>query len=165
MNLQEWKDSGVPRSDFYLTAGLALLITFMSWYTIEQSRTHQALRKRIKGNQKTFADDTVNTRRSTYTFGERVYILSWLIRHHHWLWAVRSGAWWRILSNDSSDLCGKDFMPEVCEIPEDLKNLPIAEYVIGVIPKLEIPELILFEPFPNNRRQAAEKGSDGASSA
>lgn len=101
MNLSELNGSGQELWVFLTTAVIALVITGVSWFLIEEVynylRWQRSYDNRMR--QKRGHDPRVRL-----TIGARMSMLAllWKYEHKNWLW--RSGAWWRILTNNSSQL-------------------------------------------------------------
>lgn len=101
MNLSELNESGKDVRVFLTTAIVALVITGASWFFIEEfnnylkwKRSHAA---RTQGNRSLNA-------RMQLPLGARIGMLALLWHYGHKSWMWRSGAWWRILTNNSSGL-------------------------------------------------------------
>ena len=90
MNFQQLNQSGQNIWVFIVTGALALLITGVSWLSVEVITSYKGWTDLGK------TDDSC--RNESLPF--RLALLLWLVKNGHWKWMYRSGAWLCILSND-----------------------------------------------------------------
>ena len=93
MNIQQLNESGKSLWVFLLTALVTLAVTGCLWLLIELLNGYQNWKR---GRPKLSQNKTT----SSYSMGERVAMIVWLLRHHHISWMKKTGAWWRIMAND-----------------------------------------------------------------
>lgn len=96
INLQQLNGNGKSLQDFIGTSLVALVITGGLWFSIEQVNHYQYWHSNHDGK--------VQAAKPSYSMGERIAMVVWLLRHrkHGWMW--RSGAWWRIPFNNDAKM-------------------------------------------------------------
>ena len=100
MNLQQLNESGRNIGSFIATAVIALILTGISWWLMEQLNSFLAWRRRGSGDQRC-------RERPDYVITVRLAMLGWLVCSGHWSWMRKSGAGWHILNNSNSGFRNK----------------------------------------------------------
>ena len=95
MNIQQINGSGHNIWIFAVTSVVALLVTGLTWYSIEEiNKVRVVLRKidkdRLKGSPE-------------YSLAFRVFMLWWLVLNGYLSWSWKTRAWSQILSNSDSE--------------------------------------------------------------
>ena len=95
MNIQQINGSGHNIWTFAVTSVVALLVTGLTWYSIEEiNKVRVVLRKidkdRFKGSPE-------------YSLAFRVFMLWWLVLDGHLSWSWKTRAWSQILGNSNSE--------------------------------------------------------------
>ena len=124
MNLSELNGSGKKLWVFLTTAIVALLVTGASWFLIEEVNNYLGWQRKNWGT------------RTQFTIGARIGMLAllWEYRHRTWMW--RSGAWWRILTDNTDKLTNQ----------AGATNLSACEYVTKYSDYLTFTDSKAFEP-------------------
>ena len=100
MNIQQINSSGHNIGIFVITAILALLVTGASWFMSQKANEYEAWQHSRGGCQSSKGPSEIG-----YTRKARLFMLVWLARNGHTMWAWRSRAWWRIATDSNSRLC------------------------------------------------------------
>ena len=124
MNLSELNGSGKKLWVFLTTAIIALLVTGASWFLIEEVNKYLRWQRKGWGT------------RTQFTIGARIGMLAWLWEERHRTWMWRSGAWWRILTNNTAKLAYQ----------AGPTRLSACEYVAKYSDDLDYPEDRPFRP-------------------
>ena len=96
MNIYQLNRSGQDLSTFLATAFVALFVTVGAWYLIEQANSYRRWREtRLKNH---------HHKPSKYTLMMRINMLVWFSLSPYKYWMIKSGLWWRLLTNNSSRL-------------------------------------------------------------
>ena len=118
MNIEQLNGSGQHVWVFVATAAIALAVTMSSWFMIEQVNSYRKWSRRT--------NDQPYDGRTKFALVVRLAMLSYLlINHKHW--TFESGAWWRIMINDRSEMffeMSTGYAPAIFEPP-----LNAGEYV------------------------------------
>lgn len=94
MNIEQLNGSGQHVSVFITTAVAALAVTGGSWFAIEQTNLYRKWQKR--------SPDTTYSGKTQFALVVRLAMIAYLIWNGHSRWRLRSGVWWRILTNHRS---------------------------------------------------------------
>ncbi len=113
MNLEQLNGSGQPLRVFIITAVVTLAFTGGSWFVIEQVKSCSKWRKRSPDEP--YDGDT------QFTLAVRLAILGTLLSIGCTPWMLKSGAWWRILSNHRSRIFSR-YSPQTDNSDEGLLN-------------------------------------------
>ena len=89
MNIQQLNQSGQNLWVFIVTGVIALLITAVSWFSVEVITSYKGWPRE---------GSTDNSRRNE-SLAFRLALLVWLVKNGHTTWMWLSGAWLCILSN------------------------------------------------------------------
>ena len=101
MNLQQLNQSGQRLSVFLTTAGVALAVTGISWFIIEQTNDYRAWRER---------DPDANPKSAPkYSITVRIAMLLWLMANGHTKWMRKTGVWLPLLRNTPSNCTNYSF--------------------------------------------------------
>lgn len=99
MNLEQLNGSGQPLRIFIITAMVTLAVTGGSWFVIEQVKSYFKWRKR--------SPDEPYDGETQFKLAVRLAILATLLSIGCTSWMLKSGAWWRILSNHRSRIINR----------------------------------------------------------
>lgn len=100
MNLEQLNGSGQHFSVFITTAIVALAVTGGTWFLIEQVPGYRKWRRRSTKEVEQYNGET------RFTLVVRLAMLAYLVHHRNSQWMFKSGAWWRILVDHRSRICG-----------------------------------------------------------
>lgn len=93
MNLQQLNSNGRPLQDFISTATVALFVTIVTWFLVEQANIYRRWR-RARQSPRPLGNDGLR-----YSLVERIAMIVWLCQNGHITWMMKWGAHWRILLN------------------------------------------------------------------
>ena len=96
MNVKQINGTGHHISRFVLTAVVALIMTWITWFVAEAVHSMRNLRAKRSRNP-----DPAQTE---FNLPLRMSLLVWLLAKGYWKWTWRSGAMVQILTNSSRDL-------------------------------------------------------------
>ncbi|KAG8529032.1 uncharacterized protein KY384_006722 [Bacidia gigantensis] len=88
MNIQELNNSGRTLKVFFATAIIAVAVTGLIWWMIEEAKNFKAWRDEINQVQ----DVPQPHLQSSCTFMIRLYMIGWLVRAKCFTWSLRTGA-------------------------------------------------------------------------
>ena len=91
MNIQQLNQSGQRLSVFLTTAGIALAVTGISWFCVEQINDYHTWKQR---------DPSVIPKSTPrFSITVRIIMIVWLVKHGHTKWMQENGAWLPLLTN------------------------------------------------------------------
>ena len=155
MNVQQINESGHNIWTFVVTALVAVLVTGLVWYVVEGTNNVRTWKKSWKSSSG-YRRKPITT---TYTFEKRIFMLLWLIRHGHFIWMLKSGAGFAILTNINSRFtpnCSKEYL-------RYLRDKTACDYVLKVIQEGPV-DWYPDSPFSLRKREASTRSSTRTSS-
>ena len=135
MNLQQLDHSGKQLWTFIVTAVVVLLITAISWFSVEQVDSYRAWRAKIPSGDETPYERKVLSNQPNYSIGARLGILIWLVwpGYGHWKWGSRTVLWWLIVTNSPKTMRDYSRKRDRDAIPEELQAMTVIEHISEAI--------------------------------
>ena len=129
MNIQQINGSGHNIWIFLVTAIIALLVTAITWYLIEETNhTRFWQQNNIISWQQDIPDQKPSLKKSEYNLGVRVFMLLWLVIAGHLRWTIKSGALRAVLTKSDAKFL-RGWSGGLFKPPSGFENWTACEYV------------------------------------